>query len=1133
MTRHLYALLVAIDQYAAPVSPLNGCVNDVLAIKTYLEERVKEPSNLHIQTLLNQESTYAGIISAFRSHLGQAKAGDAVLFYYAGHGSQEQTPAEFWAIEPDHWHETLVCYDSRTPTGKDLADKELAKLIAEVAEHKPQMTIVLDCCHSGSGTRDIDPTVAVRQAPADSRVRSIDQFLFSASEIEQLSSTENWKMPHGNHVLISACRDRELAKELRINGQSRGAFSYYLQDTLRQANGSLTVRELFKRTHALVSNRVTAQSPQLESSIADELDQPFMGGAIAPRSPYFTVSYHKEDEWIIDAGAVHGIPQPSVGETMTLALFPLNASADELKTRSGAIATAQVLEVLPQRSKVKITGISSLEPEQVFKAIATSLPLPPKGIALVGDTIGLELARNALSTSLYIRAVETVEDAEFKLIAKDQQYWITRSTDERPIVNSISGYTAESASRAIERLEHMSRWLNIVELSSLATSRIRPDAVQMQIYQDGQEIQDLEIRLSYRQEGQTLKQPSCKIKLKNTSDETLYCALLDLTDRFAVNARLLEAGGIWLDPGEEVWALGNQPIYPTVPEKLWKQGITETRDILKLIVATTEFDATLLEQPELDLPTLPSRSVSRGRGTLNRLMNRVQHRDLKATSEEDLYDDWVTSQILITTVRPQPTVPIANRDGALGSGVTILAHPSLTAQARLTSEMESTRSIGNVSPPLLQQVDSQPFQFVASRGSDPGLSVLEISQITDRSQVTAAAPLKLLVDTPLASNEGLLAIAHDGEFLLPLGNGQTVADGKTEITLTRLPDAQSDELESRSLGGAVKIFFRKVVMESFGLEYDYPQLAIAQVHADDTVIYIKDREAVKSRIAQSRRLVLYIHGIIGDTRSMVPSLQRAKLGDRYDTILTFDYENLNTPIEENARLLKQKLAEVGLGDDHGKMLHIVAHSMGGLVSRWMIEKEGGDRVVQHLMMFGTPNGGSPWATLQDWASATLSLGLNGLSKVTWSAPVVEMLVNCTRQSIDYSGVIQVSLDQMRPGSKFLQALADSADTGVPYTIVAGNTSIISAAFHKEQNQQFSPLEKLMKKLFNGLVEIPFFEQSNDIAATVRSIKSVSWVSESQVYEIGCDHLVYFSDPIGLEAFSKAQAQGRSVVMGRS
>ena len=36
MTSNIYALLVGIDNYASPVTPLEGCVNDVLAIEEYL-----------------------------------------------------------------------------------------------------------------------------------------------------------------------------------------------------------------------------------------------------------------------------------------------------------------------------------------------------------------------------------------------------------------------------------------------------------------------------------------------------------------------------------------------------------------------------------------------------------------------------------------------------------------------------------------------------------------------------------------------------------------------------------------------------------------------------------------------------------------------------------------------------------------------------------------------------------------------------------------------------------------------------------------------------------------------------------------------------------------------------------------
>src|SRR5262249_17942240 len=162
---------------------------------------------------------------------------------------------------------------------------------------------------------------------------------------------------------------------------------------------------------------------------------------------------------------------------------------------------------------------------------------------------------------------------------------------------------------------------------------------------------------------------------------------------------------------------------------------------------------------------------------------------------------------------------------------------------------------------------------------------------------------------------------------------------------------------------------------------------------------------------------------------------------RYPVIVTFDYENIHTPIEENAQLLKQRLAEVGLGPNHGKTLHIVAHSMGGLISRWFIEREGGNQVVQHLIMLGTPNAGSPWPTVQDWAIAALSIGLNALAEVAWPVQVLSMLVEVLER-------IDVSLDQMKPGSTLLQALATNPDPSIPYTIIAGNTNIIPAALQQ-------------------------------------------------------------------------------------
>ena len=134
MTRNIYALLVGIDEYIAPVPPLKGCVNDIMAIAEYLQGRVASVGyQLHLRTLLNEEATRNAIADGFRQHLCQATSEDVAFFYFAGHGSQERSPQEFWTLEPDRLDETLVCYDSRSDGGWDLADKELAKLIAEVS----------------------------------------------------------------------------------------------------------------------------------------------------------------------------------------------------------------------------------------------------------------------------------------------------------------------------------------------------------------------------------------------------------------------------------------------------------------------------------------------------------------------------------------------------------------------------------------------------------------------------------------------------------------------------------------------------------------------------------------------------------------------------------------------------------------------------------------------------------------------------------------------------------------------------------------------------------------------------------------------------------------------------------------
>jgi hypothetical protein len=174
-------------------------------------------------------------------------------------------------------------------------------------------------------------------------------------------------------------------------------------------------------------------------------------------------------------------------------------------------------------------------------------------------------------------------------------------------------------------------------------------------------------------------------------------------------------------------------------------------------------------------------------------------------------------------------------------------------------------------------------------------------------------------------------------------------------------------------------------------------------------------------------------------------------------------------------------------------------------------------------MLGTPNAGSPWSTVQDLALTALSIGLNGLSEITWPVPILGMLVKAVNTTVAVVEKIDISLDQMHPESEFLKNLAANPDPGIPYTIIAGNTSIVPAALVPEADRNSSPIGRLMQKLFNKAVAIPFFGQANDIAVTVTSIKSVSQARspQPQIQEVGCDHLVYFSHLEGLTALATA------------
>ena len=118
--------------------------------------------------------------------------------------------------------------------------------------------------------------------------------------------------------------------------------------------------------------------------------------------------------------------------------------------------------------------------------------------------------------------------------------------------------------------------------------------------------------------------------------------------------------------------------------------------------------------------------------------------------------------------------------------------------------------------------------------------------------------------------------------------------------------------------------------------------------------------------------------------------------------------------------------------------------------------------------------------------------------------------------------LDVTLDQMAPGSSVLNTLAASVDPHVPYTLIAGNTSIMQV--DAEQKRLAHLLHRLTpQQLLHDMTALAFFGEPNDIAVSVQSITSVprDRLPQPVVQQVNCDHLTYFSTETGLRTLVEA------------
>lgn len=1131
MSRNLYALLVGINAYPPGVNPLRGCVPDVHAVEAYLQTLKSQDYQPHILKLLDGQATRQGVIESFRSHLrDQASKDDVVLFYYSGHGSHEPCPAEWLHLEPDGRIESLVCYDSRLPGGSDLADKELGQLVREISASRAHVLVILDACHSGSGTRDAQPEEGVRLLDGRRQPRTLEQFLPELGELSRqdgfVSPASGWLMTPSPHILLAACEDRQTARERPHEGQWHGLFTRFLLETLQNVNRRLTYQELLAHVRALTLTAEPDQTPQLES-FGDSPDSLFLNGAVQPAPAAFQVQHHRRNGWTVAGGALHGLQSPAMGQHTQLLIFPFEVDL-RTATAAQALATAAVTEVKSAESRIKLAAHIRLDPNQVYQALVIGLPLPVMDVCFEGDEDGLSLARQSLATSgasgqpsLYVR--ENPFATAYRLLAKEGRYSVTHPNSPRPVTATLQGYTPTNAGLAIFHLEHIARWQQLLDLRN-PNSRIERDAVRVYLTIDGRRVDDPSTIAEYYFQDSKWMEPEMTLTVENLTDRELYCAVLGLQENFAVTSDYFETASVRLPPGGSQTTSKRR--YLCVPKESHQQGVTENRNIYKVIVSSIDLQPKALEQDELrqEINREVKQRLTMPKTSLGRLFETLSTRgDSERRESDEEIEDWTARQVMVTVRRPLQDQPItAGRSIELSAGVQIRPHASLQARARLVSAPQSARALD--APPLPRALEgSVPLYFQPSRGNDPGLSVLELTDVQDFQAVTTAAPLEIQYPPELLQpGEHALALAYDSELdcYLPLGYDSQPG----LLQLQRLP--VPGNAETKTPLGSLKIYFQKLMGKPLGL-YHYPRLRLVEVDGQGDCKYIEGHAKIKKRVAAARQITLYIHGFFGETETMVFS---APLTNPDALHLAYDYENINTPVEQVAADLRDCLAKIGLDEQHigsskeKKNLRIVAHSLGGLVSRYFIERLGGNKLVSHLVILGTPNAGTPLAVYEDqavkilrykgWGEIILTLGIT----VAWPLATLGQIIWWLAEGFDKAAV---NLDRLNPSSDFIQDLKRSTDPGVRYTLVAGDTTNLWD--DPTQNK----IRRLLARVKYETLDLLYLNKPNDIAVTVESIHTVAWLPKSEKLIIPCDHEQYFTSKIGQETQRKALSGGKA------
>jgi hypothetical protein len=260
------ALLVGINNYKT-INGLQGCINDVTNVRNVIKTFFGF-TNTDIRVLTDERATKANILSRFEKMVSEGTQGDLLIFQFSGHGSQilDRNNDEL----NDHMDELICPYDMNWDDGF-ITDDMLGNILSGLKKGV-RMEIILDSCHSGTGTRDINPCHSsgvqqkgiIRNRCVRPPVDIESRYQGEEDILKPIRAFRTDKRIILNHVLWAGCRDNQTSADAEIDGYFNGAFSYYFCKNIRENKGKISRDHLWTLVKNSLKFNKFDQIPQLE-----------------------------------------------------------------------------------------------------------------------------------------------------------------------------------------------------------------------------------------------------------------------------------------------------------------------------------------------------------------------------------------------------------------------------------------------------------------------------------------------------------------------------------------------------------------------------------------------------------------------------------------------------------------------------------------------------------------------------------------------------------------------------------------------------------------------------------------------------------------------------------------------------